>query len=531
MPFLIEDLTTTLIQLIVGVVLAVGVIALISVRRRIVRQRYFQQLDLSRQKVRELVEPLYQRPGADLKAAIARLQRLRSKADHYALEEVFLQRAKIPEDLDLTRALVKGMGWTDEWIDVVRSRDRKPSGAAARLLEELHDAYRPPALARRVRLFLTANFTARCQAATRLALIPTPEGLLALIAGLGDPHRDVQEICLRYLGQIGDPVTIPVVAEELIKVLEQRSQQSVRNAKTALVQFSLEDVGALSPLLEHPNRRIRFFATDIIREITERQAAQEVLSKNDFSPEIHRLFTEQLAQDEWGDVRARAAAVIGHFRDSVSSQLLAKLLSDKEWFVRLHACRAAASRFYVALAPGVVQCLTDSHWLVREAATRALVQMGDLGIESMIRVLASGQDRYSAEQVCEELQRSGLLIALLEHLGARVSTTPVTGGTLSVEQTLTLEEEQNWQALAVVRRMISLGKVAMLLGVLRSPIRMEQKLALIRELALCLTPECLETLRQTAEEDPDPQVRRSALAAFQKGLAQAEAQTAPAASD
>ena len=529
MPFLIEDITAALIQLIFGVVLAVVAIVLISIRRRITRRNYFEQLDLSRQRVRTIIEPLYQQPSPDPKAAIAPLQRLRAKADRQALEEILLEHAKASEDFALTRVLVRQMGWIDAWVDIVRSRSRKPAGPAARLLAELGDSYRPPHLARRVRLWLTANFMVRCPAASKLALIPTPEGLLALIAALGDKHRDVQEVCLRNLGQLGDPAVLPVLVEEMIEVVEGRSQQSLRNVKTSLVQFSLDHVGALRPLLEHPHRRVRFLATDIIREISERHAAKEVLSKNDFPPDIYYLFTERLCLDEWGDVRARGAAVIGHFHDGTSGQLLAKLMRDETWFVRLHACRAAGSKFYLSLAPVVVQCLTDPQWLVREAATRAMVQMGDLGLENTIRAFVNGEDRYAAEQICEELQRSGLLAVLFEHFGKVAPTSPAPGGTLAADRTLTLEEEQHWQVLGVVRKMVALGKTTMLLAFLKSPIRREQKLALIRELSVCFTPECLEGLRQASEEDSDPQVRSMALAALQNALAQAEMRTNAAA--
>ena len=85
----------------------------------------------------------------------------------------------------------------------------------------------------------------RCRIADKLALVPTPEGLLALLAGTEDPHLDVEEVCIRNLGRLADPATLPVLIEGMIKAIEGHSRLSVRHLKTALVQFPLEEVDAL----------------------------------------------------------------------------------------------------------------------------------------------------------------------------------------------------------------------------------------------------------------------------------------------
>ena len=220
------------------------------------------------------------------------------------------------------------------------------------------------------------------------------------------------------------------------------------------------------------------------------------------SVDMYRLFTTRLWQDQWGDVRARAAVVIGHFHDSDSNNILERLMQDDTWFVRLHACRATAGKFFLPLAPAVADCITDSHWLVREAAVRGLREMGESGVEHILRIFLSTEDRYAAEQICEEIQRTGILAELLVDVAS---------------------EERREMVTLLTRRMVSLGKTTMLLAYVLSPVPSDLKLLLIQELTFCHSPECLETLQRCAETDPDSAVRSAAFTAFQTGLSQATA--------
>ncbi|MBI4443302.1 MAG: hypothetical protein HY649_08010 [Acidobacteria bacterium] len=497
MPIRIEILAGIVVSLIVAVFLtAVGFI-LITIQRRVRRRRFFEELDWARKTAAELVEPVYQ-SRSDLVAAIRSFKAVRTKVGHQALEEILLRHTKVAEEFAVTREIVQGIGWIQEWIDVLRCRATRPSGQIARTLAEFGDNYHPLTGVRKLHLRLRANSTARCLAADKLARVPTPEGMRALIAATADPHPEVREICFRQLGNLAAPATLPILIEELIRVVEGTSPLSVRAIKAALVQFPLKEVGAFRKAIEHPHRRVRFFVTDIIREIVERQAANEFLSKNDFSPEIYRLFTERLCQDEWDDVRARAATIIAHFHDSASITILEKLLQDGIWFVRLHACRAVASKFFLPIAPAVARCLSDSHWLVREAATRTLCKMGEPGVEHILYVFLDSHDPYVAEQICEELQRSGILFNILGNVS---------------------NEQQRQRILDVVLRMTSMDKMSVLRSYLLAPVSPDLKLILIQGFAVCSSVACLEALHDCAERDPDPVVRAAALAAFRSGLA------------
>jgi len=492
MPLLIEDIIATVLWLIaVGLTITAGFV-ITAVQRRITRQRYFEQLDRARERALALVEPLFDGRGR-LDTVFGALRSFRSKPERDALEQVLLWHTQSPEHLALTREIAQRLGWIQGWTEALRSHAQRGSVELQHVLGELRDDYRPPLGFRRLRLWVGTTFLERCRAAERLARIPTPGGLLALLAGTADSHLEVREVCVRNLGRLADPATLPVLIAELIEVLEGRSRLSVRTLKTALVQFPLEEADAFRDALQHPNRRVRFFATDIIREIADRRAAVELLGKNDFSPEIYRLFTETLWRDEWGDVRARASLVIAHFHDSLSASILQAAVEDPEWFVRLHATRAATGKLYQALAPVLARRLTDSHWLVREATVRSLRQMGDYGVEHIFRAFLTTQDRYAAEQIAEEVQRSGMLVELLANLNT---------------------EEDVRRARSVARRLVELDRTTMLQAYLSAPVPSELKLLLIHELSGAVNPACLQALRTCAEADPDPRVRTAATTAF-----------------
>ena len=161
MPFLIERIIAVVVVLIVIGLILGGGIALVTVQRRFTRARYFQQLDRARHRALEVVTPLYETDGRDgqIDLALPTLRSFRSKLQRRALEEQLLAHTKSSQELTRTREILQRLGWIREWIDIVRSRVRKPSGQVGRVLAELGDNYRPG------RLRLSAGYPATWNAA------------------------------------------------------------------------------------------------------------------------------------------------------------------------------------------------------------------------------------------------------------------------------------------------------------------------------------------------------------------------------
>jgi hypothetical protein len=198
----------------------------------------------------------------------------------------------------------------------------------------------------------------------------------------------------------------------------------LRSVKAALVSFPLGQSIDLLPSLKHSDPRIRLVAADVIREMVDREVAagsDAVLNSDAFGPELVEVYLTRLCSDENPEVRARAAPVIACLpggacsKGPESTTVLVRLLGDPQWFVRLHAVRALARPRYAGLAAAIVERLTDANWRVREAAARALLKLGPPGVDKLLDHLVSTQDRYSREQIIEEIERAGLLATLLAH--------------------------------------------------------------------------------------------------------------------
>jgi HEAT repeat protein len=264
------------------------------------------------------------------------------------------------------------------------------------------------------------SFLLRARGAEHLGLIRHAPSWRVLVQALDDPHSEVRSAAARALGAIAEPRSFATLTERLQAVVVSPSTSlSVRHLKAALVAFPLRLGRHLAGLLEHTHPRVRFLAADVVREMVERAAEAEegwALRRVHFSPELTELFLTRLVFDENPDVRARAGPVISRLDDPRAALRLVMLLDDTQWFVRLHAVRALAQRRFVTLAEHVTRCLTDVHWRVREAAVRTLLSLGPAGVERLLGHFLATRDRYSLEQIAEELQRPGRLPVLLgEH--------------------------------------------------------------------------------------------------------------------
>jgi hypothetical protein len=162
--------------------------------------------------------------------------------------------------------------------------------------------------------------------------------------------------------------------------------------------------------------------------------------------ELSELFTTRLCVDENPDVRARAAPILAYLADPRAPSALLTLLDDPEWSVRLQAVLSLAKYKFLPQAAQISPRLSDPHWMVREAAVRILLAFGRAGINRLLEHFLDTQDRYSREQIADEMQRAGLIPALL----ARYASTP------------------NGRDERVVERLSQMGKTSNMVAVLRS---------------------------------------------------------------
>ena len=343
--------------------------------------------------------------SVDYDAAFRRLREHPRRATRAVLDRLAASAAgPDPERVGTLRKLATDLGAVDLWRCQLTRQIFHPMphelGIRPRLLERI------PGL----------GFVTRAEAAENLGLLQDTASAAVLAKALDDPHPAVRSAAARALGRIKAPASFSILARKLQDAaLGRGATLSVRTLRMALAGFGLAYTRDLAEMLQHPHWRVRFLAADVVTTMlsrTSRRPEPESRPRNVLLAPLAGLFLSSLATDPNPDVRARAADVITHLNDIRTVPALLTLLDDSEWFVRLHATRALAEcRVFPLEALG--RRLTDTHWRVREAAAQAIGAHGQEGVNFLLAHFHATDDRYSREQVVEQLERAGLIPSLL----------------------------------------------------------------------------------------------------------------------
>lgn len=436
MPFLIENVTKVVLALFVlalmGNFFLIGVVFL----RRWRRQKYFSRVDALREQYGPIIAGVVSGRIA-YPNGLDELRQISGPDRLFMLERLCLEKKPAPQEEPLLRRLCEDLGLVKIWQQRLMGQIDQSS-----LREALIN---PQGVLRRVKFL---HFLIRSKSAENLGLIRHEPSWPLLVKALDDPNPDIQMVAVRALTAIHYPGSFLPLAEQLHKaVLESTPNLSVRVLKTALVSFPLQSARELRPSLRHPNPRIRFLATDVIREMVEREASGKAdfrLDRKNFDDETAGVFLTDLPFDGNPDVRARAAPVIAYLADPRAASTLFTLLEDSAWFVRLHAVRSLARHRFLPTGDRISSALTDPNWRVREAAVRILRGFGRPGLDLLTAHFLATRDRYSREQVADEFQRAGLIPELLTRCA----------------------ETGNGRDTAVLRNMAEMGKTSYMISVL-----------------------------------------------------------------
>lgn len=409
MPILIEHITQVVVAIFILVLLANGVLVGIAVARRQRRERYFNRIDTLRHEYSPIIQGVVN-GSLEYEKGLAALGGITGLDREFVLEQLCLEIPSGPRQVPTLRKLCEDLGLVKTW-----QRHLAGEFDVATLRMALA---RPEGLIQRVSRL---SFLRQAKCAENLGVIRHQPSWQHLIKALRGTHQDVQSAALRALAAIAEPASFPALVETLHEViLKPELPLSLRSVKTALVNFPLFQAVGLMGSLENSHPRIRFLATDIIREMVDRDAAafeDFVLEPSNFAPELIDLFLTRMCFDESADVRARSASVIAYLEDPRVVPVLLTLLEDPLWFVRLHTVRALSARKYQPQAPQIALRLTDENWMVREAAAKALLAFGQLGLNHLYEHFLGTQDRYSREQIADAMQRGGLIPDLLNDYG------------------------------------------------------------------------------------------------------------------
>jgi hypothetical protein len=168
---------------------------------------------------------------------------------------------------------------------------------------------------------------------------------------LDDPDPRIASAAIRTLGDIGDDWAIDILIENL-----RRGNGSRSRIAAELEELEPAPGARLLPLLRDWTPAVRFWGATLLRPY----------------PDLGTPTLIDLTWDQDPNVRAAAVETLGtRAGQDVGSALLARV-DDSEWFVRVHAARAAGHVLGAEAAPTLTRLLADGRWWVRTAAKDAL---------------------------------------------------------------------------------------------------------------------------------------------------------------
>ena len=204
---------------------------------------------------------------------------------------------------------------------------------------------------------------------------------------LDDVDQMIAAAAIRTLGDIGDEWAIDL----LLDVLRHKHGQRSRIA-TELERLAPAPGIKLLPLLRDRDPTIRFWGATLLRPY----------------PELGEATLIELTWDRDPNVRAAAVETLGTRSGTAVGSALVARLDDGEWFVRVHAARAAGIVVGADAAPTITRLLADERWWVRTAAKDALRGIGADAVPSLLSMLGH-DDLFARNGAAEVLQDVGFV--------------------------------------------------------------------------------------------------------------------------
>ncbi len=413
--FYFKHLVAIALWLSVVVVAIDGSFVVYVIWRRIWRKRYYAKKDLARGRFAPVVDR-YAAGDLSVEKALALLECCRRRPEREALQELLLAAIAKDNVTRLTDLLVQ-LRYVSAWAMHVFGRRR-----AAELLDHVcrgvplpprRRRYGWPAAVRNLRVVAVR----RAIAARYFTYLSDDFVRVLASEALHDGSSEVRRVSIQALGRSRFEHSLTFLLAELRDAIVGRSAISIRTVRNSVARYTVSDLGEFLPFLADTEPRVRFAMVDAIREIFA-QSGNPPLAGAEVSADLRRALMS-LCEDGSPDVRARAAGVVASFQDTATVAALRKLLEDDNQFVRLHAIRAASRPCYRELLPHILRLVTDKSWRVREAAVHSLAGLGSEGLERLAEVFLSTSDRYAAEQIADELQRSGALAQMAKAMVGR----------------------------------------------------------------------------------------------------------------
>jgi HEAT repeat protein len=254
-------------------------------------------------------------------------------------------------------------------------------------------------------LSLRNSSIALCTAADKLGRIGDISAVDPLCYLLNHKNSEVVTVVFRAVCRIGTNNALQHVLIMLPTLLKD-GRVTVKVIQTSLLLFGSWAGDML----------LQYARTNDIPEV--RAVILETLVTFPLRQEITEFALAMLSHPD-PEVRGKALKVIarGGLKDfSYDSKVFLKLLDDPVWFVRLQAAKTIGKVKCENFIDMLKKLALDERWQVRDAATLALVELGDESLDAFLELLET-PDRYAKESISEEIQRTGFVLNLIEYLG------------------------------------------------------------------------------------------------------------------
>lgn len=305
-----------------------------------------------------------------------------------AMEQSLLDTARSLGSLEFARRVSDDLGFLERWRSALRVPAAENGNA--------HRGYR-----RR------ADYTVRARCAACLGAIGDRASWRLLAGALEDSHPDVQRAALRSLAELKNPEA----ASALIKLAVTSKPDgaiSERSLRAAWSNLAPGCGASLLALFDSPAGRVRRLALEMAAQsLSARRNSRPRLTRDPEGAVIPASLLNRLAGDPDPEVRAKLADLLAEITTESGALVLRELLTDQEWFVRLHAVRAVAALRRSSDIEWVAPLLTDSSWHVREAAAECLSRWGRAGLDRLVATYQTTPDTYARDQIAEILEESG----------------------------------------------------------------------------------------------------------------------------
>jgi HEAT repeat protein len=179
-----------------------------------------------------------------------------------------------------------------------------------------------------------------------------------------------------------------------------------------------------------------------------------------------------LAADEEPEVRASAARALASSKPGLALSILAGLMRDDEWFVRLRAVVAIGFLNDPRSIPSLLEGLCDPNRQVRMRSAHSLAQLK--GHEEEILCLAiKSQDAYAVEELISAFERSGgvfeMVSALADSKRCAMAESAILAALKAGSRRILIDlvlHHENWRTRGRLARLLARSGDSSLLGMI-----------------------------------------------------------------